>query len=111
MIGKNILMKYVKTPLLIRHDYHTKLCKNFVSNQKLKKKPLVFQHAVLSRVKRSIRELCPFLSDKCFASEIGVELSLFFLFMTQSQSVKTVNLMGVYVLLPMVSNNRETSCG
>ena len=64
-----------------------------------------------SRVKRSIRELCPFLSDKCFASGIGVELSLFFLFMTQSQSVKTVNLMGVYVLLPMVSNNRETSCG
>ena len=31
--------------------------------------------------------------------------------MTQSQSVKTGNLMGVYVPPPIVSNHRETSCG
>ena len=47
----------------------------------------------------------------CFGKLVLSCLFLFLFFMTQSQSVKTGNLIGVYMLLPIVSNNREISCG
>ena len=66
-----------------------------------------------SRVRRSIHELCPFLSDKCFCfGKLVLSCLCFFYFLWLSlKSVKAGNLMGVYVLFPIVSNNRETSRG
>ena len=43
----------------------------YVTLNLFEKKTFVFQHTVLSRVKRSIRELCPFLSKKSFYDSVS----------------------------------------